>query len=44
MGITTLDPSQDPLLSPYSFLDPTTNKTPDIDFELSAPSLRIPRL
>jgi hypothetical protein len=40
MGITTLDPSQDPLLSPYSFLDPTTNKTPDIDFELSAPQIK----
>lgn len=36
MGITSLDPSKDPLLSPYSFLDPETNKNPDIDFELSS--------
>ena len=36
MGITSLDPSEDKLLSPFSFLDPDTDKNPDIDFELSS--------
>ena len=40
MGITSLDPSRDPLLSPYSFLDPSTNKNPDIDFELSSSQIK----
>ena len=35
MGITLIDPSEDDMLSPYTFLDPKTNKNPDIDFELS---------
>lgn len=41
MGITSLDPSLDPLRNPTSFLDPKTNKNPDIDFELSTPQIEI---
>lgn len=41
MGITLIDPSEDEMLSPYTFLDPKTNKNPDIDFELSPEQISI---
>jgi len=41
LGMLQKDPSGDPLRSPISFLDPATNKHPDIDFELSKAQIAV---
>ncbi len=40
MGITSVSPANDPLLKPSFFLDPSTDKNPDIDFELSSAQVK----
>ena len=35
MGITSVNPAEIEPMTPYSFLNPATNKNPDFDFELS---------